>query len=406
MTAMYKTISFSRQELFDRVWAAPMLQIAKDIGISDVALGKACRRARIPVPGRGYWAKPVNSRSKPELPSNSNPYYEVVQFNVLDPRFRVPTVKSDVATELVPVPDRLVDPHPLVARTLKLASRADSVNGRLMLDFKQALHISVSGIVLDRALRILDALIKASERSGFSWRVTNEGRTVVTLQDVQMKVVLKERLSRREVPRPTAQIGRSRRGWEHEFSPMAWPRHEWVSTNQLSFQIDEYVEGVMRRNWNDTNKAALDDRLHEIVAGLPVVISGIAAHRKSVEDWRRAYKLEEELRLEQVRESERLRRLRASLVRSMSNWERAGRIRKFCDAVELKAATLLGDQYHSISCWLNWARDQADALDPLEASIDRLISMDVDLPSSFDGRSSYDRPSPGWWNSQNQEADG
>jgi hypothetical protein len=40
--------TFSRQELFDLVWSEPTRTIAKRLGISDVGLAKACRRA---VPG-------------------------------------------------------------------------------------------------------------------------------------------------------------------------------------------------------------------------------------------------------------------------------------------------------------------------------------------------------------------
>ncbi len=47
----------SRRELYDLVWDRPLTKIAVDLGISDVALHKICVRHRIPLPGRGYWAK-------------------------------------------------------------------------------------------------------------------------------------------------------------------------------------------------------------------------------------------------------------------------------------------------------------------------------------------------------------
>ncbi len=47
----------SRGELYDLVWSQLMQRLAKQFGISDVALAKTCRRAEIPVPKRGYWAK-------------------------------------------------------------------------------------------------------------------------------------------------------------------------------------------------------------------------------------------------------------------------------------------------------------------------------------------------------------
>jgi integrase len=48
---------FTRQELYDLVWSQPMSVLATSYGVSDSGLAKVCRRANIPVPPRGYWAK-------------------------------------------------------------------------------------------------------------------------------------------------------------------------------------------------------------------------------------------------------------------------------------------------------------------------------------------------------------
>src|SRR5262245_26619502 len=48
---------FTRKELYDRVWSQPMRTVASSLGISDVALAKHCKKADIPVPERGYWAR-------------------------------------------------------------------------------------------------------------------------------------------------------------------------------------------------------------------------------------------------------------------------------------------------------------------------------------------------------------
>jgi hypothetical protein len=39
------------------VWRKPLLQIAKDLGVSDVAVKKRCNRLGILTPPRGYWAQ-------------------------------------------------------------------------------------------------------------------------------------------------------------------------------------------------------------------------------------------------------------------------------------------------------------------------------------------------------------
>jgi len=46
-----------REDLHKLVWTAPVTEIAARIGVSNVGLAKACRRAEIPVPTRGHWAK-------------------------------------------------------------------------------------------------------------------------------------------------------------------------------------------------------------------------------------------------------------------------------------------------------------------------------------------------------------
>jgi hypothetical protein len=42
-------------QLGDR--CGPLKRLALRLGVSDVALGKACRKAGIPLPGVGYWQK-------------------------------------------------------------------------------------------------------------------------------------------------------------------------------------------------------------------------------------------------------------------------------------------------------------------------------------------------------------
>ncbi len=46
----------TRKALYDLVWAHPMKTVATGLGVSDVALAKHCKKAAVPVPGRGYWA--------------------------------------------------------------------------------------------------------------------------------------------------------------------------------------------------------------------------------------------------------------------------------------------------------------------------------------------------------------
>lgn len=59
---------YNRKELYKEVWLQPIQKVAATYGLSDVGLGKVCRKLRIPLPGRGYWnrknaGKPVGTRT-------------------------------------------------------------------------------------------------------------------------------------------------------------------------------------------------------------------------------------------------------------------------------------------------------------------------------------------------------
>jgi hypothetical protein len=50
-------VTLTREELYDKAWTTPMHKLAMEFGFSDVGFAKLCRRHRVPVPRRGYWAR-------------------------------------------------------------------------------------------------------------------------------------------------------------------------------------------------------------------------------------------------------------------------------------------------------------------------------------------------------------
>jgi len=45
---------WNRIDLYNEVWSQPLVTLSRKYGISDVRLGKVCRKLKIPHPGRGY----------------------------------------------------------------------------------------------------------------------------------------------------------------------------------------------------------------------------------------------------------------------------------------------------------------------------------------------------------------
>lgn len=290
---MCRHVEFTREELFDKVWKTPVLKLAREIGISDVALAKACRKANIPFPARGHWAIPEARRpSKPKLPKAPADRLGPIQLSVLDEAHR-PTPASRPVRDLprIPVPEQLEAPHPLVARTLKAMKHARAYDRRVRPPISGALDVGTSPQQIDRALRILDALIKACEERGFHWKVGEDG-TRVDCDGEKIRIRLWETLTKQPIPPPPKTSGRKSR-WQSEEGCFYYPRYEWVSTGRPSIRVDDRVDNHARRNWSGTAKTPLESKLHEIVAGLPLVAAGIRLARERHEAWRREYEKEQ-----------------------------------------------------------------------------------------------------------------
>ncbi|QEN87709.1 hypothetical protein FZC33_15895 [Labrys sp. KNU-23] len=123
--------SLTRRELYDLLWKKPVDTLAKEFGISGRGLGKLCERYSIPVPPRGYWERKA-ARQKPV----KAPLLEIEgrhQADVAIRIFRTPLPTEEErgrpdyfrywhqqSKEIgdVKVPERLMKPHPIVARWL------------------------------------------------------------------------------------------------------------------------------------------------------------------------------------------------------------------------------------------------------------------------------------------------
>ncbi len=49
--------NISNEDLLHRIWSKPTQEVAKDLGVSDSAISKRCRRDGIPKPEKGFWNK-------------------------------------------------------------------------------------------------------------------------------------------------------------------------------------------------------------------------------------------------------------------------------------------------------------------------------------------------------------
>ena len=50
-------MTITREQLYEQVWAEPMMKVAARIGVSSNYLARVCEHLNVPHPPRGYWAK-------------------------------------------------------------------------------------------------------------------------------------------------------------------------------------------------------------------------------------------------------------------------------------------------------------------------------------------------------------
>ena len=74
----------TRRQLMDRVWRAPLGQIAAELGMTANGLAKLCDRLAIPRPARTYWHRPYADRAalRPELPPAPPDAGETIQLRI------------------------------------------------------------------------------------------------------------------------------------------------------------------------------------------------------------------------------------------------------------------------------------------------------------------------------------
>ena len=211
-------ITLPRSQLYELVWTRPVRDLAAEFGISDVALAKRCRALKIPVPGRGHWAKvaagqtpkrsrllgfhdprakqargavsqrerphPLGGTASPSLPSYASVSAgeePVISFapapqpppppapdSPISPEEAALRARID-ALELTPL-DTLLHAHPAVLRTavqLKHLKSRDITWPRGTRSGPILTVTNVSDAQMARALRVLDAVLRASAALGW-----------------------------------------------------------------------------------------------------------------------------------------------------------------------------------------------------------------------------------------------
>lgn len=152
-------IIVTREELFDLVWARPLMHLARDLGVSVPKLIEACEEMVVPRPAQGHWARAERNRS-PEptaLPPLTQGKRGKLTLEGRGYEQRTPAV--DV---VVPSPSREV--RPLVSRTRRAleAEEPDRERGTVA-PRTEALAVVTTPAQWGRALEVFERLLDIAD---------------------------------------------------------------------------------------------------------------------------------------------------------------------------------------------------------------------------------------------------
>jgi hypothetical protein len=372
-------IKLTREELYERVWSTPATKLAKEFGISDVAIGKICKKLNIPKPYPGYWQQlavghHVHKEPLPALKQGVPavtyiyPHQPASPFKPENPEVLAQIERETQLANSITVAETLHNTHQLVRQTRKVLEK-DKPDDYGMLSWswnQRCMNVRVSKIALQRALRIMDALLKALEAIGYSAEVSKDGQvaTYILIGAEKVKVRLSEKANRSE-RELTA---------EEKKKPAHTISNRWVysPSGKLTFEIDEYSEGFQKK-WTDKAQKPLEEQLNEVVVGL--ILAGEALRLRRIER-------EEEQRRQREQERRRMedQERRYYLDQHREAWSQSQRLREFLRACEASLVERKGDLVPDSpeAKWLRWAYRYADQIDPLkngsfEEAILRLI---------------------------------
>ncbi|MCO7470496.1 hypothetical protein NJG16_10505 [Stenotrophomonas maltophilia] len=383
--------AYTRSEFYNLLWSAPASKIAKDLGISDVALGKVAKRHGIPAPERGYWAKVAAGKHalKRKLPPRGLGQSDFVRVGreeipsqraAATPDPDIPPMpgplkihdeslddllarlKTEIGT--VTIPKSLSSPHPAVARMLAIdAKRIEKIS---QADYPWSSDQPYYTSPYEkRRLRLLSAIFKGISKTGLSCQAKGKDANEFTVFASEGSSVT----FRLDHPKKT----------DSRSSYFATSKADRPASDPLKLEIFWYFRTAapFRREWQDSKASQIEDSVSEIAATLAFAVEAthrqgaVQSHELAVEMHTGAVRRQEEKRLQAIRdreaaeEADREARLH-KLLADATAYRLAQDIRSYAEAVtEANSRSESPVPPELMVAWRESALRCADEVDPV-----------------------------------------
>lgn len=380
---------FTRSEFYELVWSKPMTHLAKEFGLSDVALHKICRKHDVPNPPLGWWAKhaaghKVKRTPLPKLKSGISDTINIAGGELRNEPDSVAQIREEARVRASAFDPKMSDQeHSIVTRSMaKLRKAKPDERGLMRLAQPGLIDAELAPDSIDRIELSLNRIVTAAQVQGFELSGKGE-RAAFTDGNVIVPFNLKEavrrsqheptpeELAKEEKERKQRERRWARNDWDYvpSFSSFShWPEWDYAPTGKVSFEFDLYLRysSALRRSFKDAKIQRVENMANDIAVGLAVLAAAKREDDRRAEDDR--IRAEEEAR--RRNEARRLayiedRRLKV-LELVFERVEKRDRLRRLASQLteELKATS--SPRSTEFLDWLNAIVERAERTSSVE----------------------------------------
>lgn len=389
MSASQKSV-LTREELYQLVWSTPMRQLAAKYGASDVWLGKLCKKHRVPKPPVGYWRKLEAGKAPPAPPlpacQDSRLQQVIIETKPSPPRrsshvAQFPDIVAavDAVKKLgeIQVQASFIDPHPLVSETIRAFRKPGKTTHGVGEGFvspdrqheEPTLNVWCHSQRVDRALRIMDALLKAVAKLGHVVAIGQSDRDPgMWIRMCGMDVVVHISECCTQSPHQLTAEEKAHRRRFPDYPVRTWM--DYSPSGRLRLEAQCKGQWNWKGRWEDTPKLPLEEKLPRVIIGMLQLVADRRNYDLGVERSRQEDAALRKRELEEQQRRQEAREFFETLVQEMEDWEKSARLRRYIAAIEDRAREVYGqwDEDSPLGEWLSRSKKFAARLDWVERS--------------------------------------
>jgi len=191
----------TRADLYKLVWEKPVTHVAKEFGVSDVAIRKTCVKHGIPTPPLGYWAKlqhgkKVRQPPLPALKEGESDHVDLVARTVKSQAPEVIETHEAALQEEAREESRISVPAVRPARLHPLAEATERTLRKAKLDHEGfvvsqgagKLDVRIGPASVDRVAMLIHALLHGAVDRGHQLSAAPDFRIIVDEQPLAIRI--------------------------------------------------------------------------------------------------------------------------------------------------------------------------------------------------------------------------